>query len=192
MTRLNDTTQRIVEAAAALFLARGFGAVSMDQIAACAGITKITVYQHVRSKEQLLIDCLRWRLARREVALDAYLSSHPVGCPSVMAIFDWTAANAEAGSFAGCAFLKATNEMADALPEVREVAREAKRLIRVRLTSHAAATGGSDAAVKGQVCSLLLEGAQALSHVECSSAPFHVARAEAARLLASNPAKAAR
>ena len=192
MTRLNDTTQRIIEAAAALFLARGFGAVSMDQIALCAGITKVTVYQHFRSKEQLLVDCLRWRLARREAALDLYLAAHQPGPASVSAIFEWVAANAEAGNYQGCAFLKATAEMAEALPEVREVARDAKRRMRDRLTLHAAEKCQSDAVRTGEACSLLLEGAQAMSLVESSSAPFRAARAQAARLLVGNYAKAAR
>lgn len=192
MTRLNDTSHRIIEAAAALFLAHGFSAVSMDQIASCAGITKVTVYQHFRSKEQLLVECLRWRLARREAALELYLAAHRPGPPSVAAIFDWMAANAEAGNYQGCAFLKATAEMAEALPEVREVASEAKHLLRQRFTQHAVEKGLADAARTGEICSLLLEGAQAMSLVESSSAPFRAARAHAASLLASTHAKAAR
>ncbi len=43
----------IVSAAAELFLDRGFGTVSMDTIAAKAGVSKRTVYSHFESKENL-------------------------------------------------------------------------------------------------------------------------------------------
>lgn len=51
----------IVEAAVRLFLAHGFGAVSMDQIAAGAGVSKQTVYSHFGAKdglfEEIVKDC---------------------------------------------------------------------------------------------------------------------------------------
>lgn len=46
-------TIAIVEAARQTFLARGFDAASMDQIALTAGVSKRTVYNRFRSKEEL-------------------------------------------------------------------------------------------------------------------------------------------
>ena len=46
-------TAAIVEAARTAFLARGFDAASMDQIALAAGVSKRTVYNRFRSKEEL-------------------------------------------------------------------------------------------------------------------------------------------
>lgn len=45
--------QRVVEAAAALFLAHGYGAVSMDAVARRAGVSKATLYAHFTSKDAL-------------------------------------------------------------------------------------------------------------------------------------------
>lgn len=47
--------QQVVEAARALFTEHGFGAVSMDQVAKSAGVSKATVYAHFQSKEQLFV-----------------------------------------------------------------------------------------------------------------------------------------
>jgi TetR/AcrR family transcriptional repressor of mexJK operon len=52
---------QIIRAGKAAFLAQGFGAASVDDIAAKAGVSKMTVYRHFRSKELLfagVIDAL--------------------------------------------------------------------------------------------------------------------------------------
>ncbi len=43
----------ILRGAKAVFLKEGFGGASMDQVAAAAGVSKMTVYRHFGSKEEL-------------------------------------------------------------------------------------------------------------------------------------------
>ena len=43
----------VLDAAAELFIAQGYGAVSMDAIARAAGVSKATLYAHFNSKDQL-------------------------------------------------------------------------------------------------------------------------------------------
>ena len=50
---IDKKTAAIVDAARQTFLARGFDAASMDQIALAAGVSKRTVYNRFRSKEEL-------------------------------------------------------------------------------------------------------------------------------------------
>ncbi len=45
--------EQILKAARELFLSQGYGAVSMDEVANRAGVSKATVYNHFNSKEQL-------------------------------------------------------------------------------------------------------------------------------------------
>jgi AcrR family transcriptional regulator len=54
----DETNQRILDAAYGLFWRQGFLRVSMDEIAARAGITKRTLYQHFRSKDDLMAAAL--------------------------------------------------------------------------------------------------------------------------------------
>jgi TetR/AcrR family transcriptional regulator, mexJK operon transcriptional repressor len=52
---------QIIRAGKTVFLAQGFGAASVDDIAARAGVSKMTIYRHFRSKELLfagVIDAL--------------------------------------------------------------------------------------------------------------------------------------
>ena len=50
---VDEKTNAIVDAAKTTFLARGFDGASMDQIALAAGVSKRTVYNRFRSKEEL-------------------------------------------------------------------------------------------------------------------------------------------
>ncbi len=61
--RLEGSTRRIarqaiVEAAARLFLERGFGAVSMDELAEAAGVARRTLYNQFASKEEIFREML--------------------------------------------------------------------------------------------------------------------------------------
>jgi TetR/AcrR family transcriptional regulator len=62
------TRERILEAAHALFVDRGFAAVSMREIAAHSGVTKSLIHHHFGSKEAL------WELVK-ERAFAAYAES---------------------------------------------------------------------------------------------------------------------
>lgn len=55
MTRSERTQQKILSAAGMLFLKNGFAGTSMDDVAACAEVSKQTVYAHFRAKEALFL-----------------------------------------------------------------------------------------------------------------------------------------
>lgn len=58
---LRDRKEReILEAAAAVFAARGFRATRIDDVAAHAGVGKGTVYEYFRSKEELFLRLFDW------------------------------------------------------------------------------------------------------------------------------------
>jgi AcrR family transcriptional regulator len=58
----------IVEAAVRLFLERGFGSVSMDDLAAAAGVARRTLYNQFTSKEEIFREMLRRVSGRLENA----------------------------------------------------------------------------------------------------------------------------
>ncbi|KAA0075525.1 TetR family transcriptional regulator [Mycolicibacterium sp. P9-64] len=51
-----ETRQRISDAATALFLARGFEAVTVDDVAAAADVSRMTVFNYFPRKEDLMLD----------------------------------------------------------------------------------------------------------------------------------------
>lgn len=178
-----ETTEKITQAAAELFLRHSYAAVSVDAIAERAGCTKVTVYQHFDSKERLLIEVLQWRLERRERELDTALQATGKGAVGVLALFEWMAVRTGGAEFPGCAFLKAAQEVGDAIGSVRGLVLEAKQLLRKRILGLLAGTGAEDPERTADALALLLEGAQSLSFIEHDSRPFVAARAAAAHLL---------
>jgi AcrR family transcriptional regulator len=180
----SETTRKIIESAADLFLDRGFHNVSMDLVAETAHTTKVTIYQHFRSKEVLLLECMRWRLESREANLDAFFRGKAPSEAQVLEIFDWMAQRADKSKFRGCAFVKATNEVGATLTEVRTIAAEAKDTLRKRLLALLRSIGAQQPENMADTLALLLEGAQALSLIEQSVRPFQAARREASDLIA--------
>jgi len=63
-----DASARLVEAAAALFAAHGYGAISIDRIASAIGATKGLFYHHYSAKADLLADIV---LSAREALLES-------------------------------------------------------------------------------------------------------------------------
>ena len=56
--RRNGSREAIVEAAERLFLQRGFGSVSMDELAEAAGLARRTLYNQFASKEEIFREML--------------------------------------------------------------------------------------------------------------------------------------
>jgi AcrR family transcriptional regulator len=56
----------VLEAASELFLAHGYTAVAMQDVAERAGLTKGGLYGHYRSKGQLLVEVIRWQYLQFE------------------------------------------------------------------------------------------------------------------------------
>lgn len=56
--RRNGSREAIVEAAQRLFLERGFGSVSMDELAEAAGLARRTLYNQFASKEEIFREML--------------------------------------------------------------------------------------------------------------------------------------
>jgi len=55
-SKKRETRQRISDVATELFFARGFDAVTLDEIAAAAKVSKMTVFNYFARKEDLMLD----------------------------------------------------------------------------------------------------------------------------------------
>lgn len=55
---------RVLHAARSLFMAQGYAAVSMQQIAAAVGVNKATLYHHFRDKEDLFVSVMASEFTR--------------------------------------------------------------------------------------------------------------------------------
>jgi AcrR family transcriptional regulator len=108
------TRERILHAAARLFYRRGIRVVNVDTVAAEAGLTKVTLYRHVHSKDELVAACLHMlddRFFSWFVEVVSARSEDPA--QRLLAVFDVLDQWFHRKSFRGCAFINATVELAD-------------------------------------------------------------------------------
>jgi len=172
---------RLLTAAADLVYAGGVEATGVDAIAARAGVTKRTLYQHFGSKANLvgaalaaadepLLAGLRYAVERR---------AQETGDPPILAVFDVLEHLFATEEWRGCAFQNATLEVADRSHPVHEVARRhlAKRRALVQEL-----LGDADPATVYAV-QLIVEGAMVTSAANRDPATAQRARAAVAQLL---------
>src|ERR1700759_685779 len=99
------TRDRIIAAASKLFYSEGIRAVSVDAVAAKAGVTKRTLYYHFDSKDELIAAYLEGR-DQPNLALFQRWYAEAEGGPDakVRAIFDRLEASARHPKWKGCGF----------------------------------------------------------------------------------------
>ena len=69
-----DYRQRIIEEASEMFRTYGIRAVTMDMLANQMGISKRTIYEVFRDKDELLQGVLRWMAIRQREAMTKIFS----------------------------------------------------------------------------------------------------------------------
>jgi AcrR family transcriptional regulator len=101
------TRERIISAANALFYSDGIRGVSVDAVAAKAGVTKRTLYYHFKSKDDLVAAYLA---ARDQPNLALFRQGLPA---QVERIFRNLARSARHPKWKGCGFLRTSAELAN-------------------------------------------------------------------------------
>ena len=157
--------EHLVETALRLFYTHGFHATGIDKILAEAGVAKMTLYKHFRSKDELILAALRrrdelfrnWLMGAMEQA-----GSDPHARMLAMfdALDDWFNGRAlSALGFHGCAFIKAAGEFDDPDHAVHRASAEHKRMIVDYLAGLAVAAGAAEPKALAEQLALLKEGA---------------------------------
>jgi AcrR family transcriptional regulator len=110
----NSTRERIISAASALFYSEGIRSVSVDAVAAKAGLTKRTLYYHFKSKDDLVAAYLSARDQPNLALFRRWFSEAKGRLPGkVEAIFRQLARSASHPKWKGCGFLRTSAELAN-------------------------------------------------------------------------------
>ena len=180
-----DLGERILETAGALFYAEGVHAVGVDRIAAEAGVAKMTLYHHFRSKDELVAAWLRRRDEQWMSSLEAAVG-HREGS-RVLAVFDALREWFETPGFRGCAFVNTHAELGSRNPGAAEAVAAHKRALAEYLAELAEVDGATEPAALARELLVLVEGAIVTASIQRDPRP-----ADDARLLASRALAAAR
>ncbi|MEU5761257.1 TetR/AcrR family transcriptional regulator [Nocardia sp. NPDC047648] len=171
--------ERILSTADRLFYSQGIRAIGVDTVAAEAGISKRTLYNHFSSKEELVTEYLRRRLPAE---------SQPIDTPpedQILGLFDAMEYVFAQTGYRGCPFVNAVTELGDPDQEVRKLAVAFKEQRRDWFRRLLDTAGVADADSLSFQLLILLDGAIAATLVRQDPTVARHARAAAAVLLAS-------
>src|SRR5216683_7793125 len=173
---VSSAAERILAAADKLFYAKGIRAVGVDAVAAEAGVSKRTLYNHYRSKDALIAAYLTARF-KHIAASDAPAREQILGA------FDRLERMFADGSFRGCPYVNAVTEIGDPRHAAARIAVQFKEQRRLWFRALLERLGVRDPDVLATQLQLLSEGALSAALVRGDPALARTARAAAEVLL---------
>ena len=171
-----NTSERILAAADRLFYRQGIRAVGVDTVAAEAGVSKRTLYNHYPSKDHLIAAYLTARF-RPVPPSDAPAREQLLGA------FDRLERIIADGSFRGCPFVNAVTEIGEASHPAVAIARRFKEERRQWYRALLERLKAKDANGLATQLQLLFEGGLAAALVHGDSRVARSARSAAEILL---------
>ena len=186
MTDRPKARDALLGATSELTYTRGITGTGVDAIAARAGVTKRTLYQHFGSKDQLVAEALNERSRRALINLEtsARRRSEETGELVILAFFDVIGNALATKTKGGCAFINASLEVNYPGHPVREAALAHLRAREALVHRFLVEAGAEDADLAAQVV-LLVDGAYAVGGSRRDPAAARHAKAAVAALLAS-------
>jgi AcrR family transcriptional regulator len=164
---VKDPAERIVDAADALFYARGIRAVGMDDVRTEAGVSLKRLYAEFPGKDSLVLAVLRRRHAMWTDGLAATVDATEGSRAKLLAVYDYLEQWFSEDTFRGCGFINAFGELGATSPLVADYAREHKRSFQDYLAGLVAGAG-ADPGLAPQLA-ILAEGAQTTAAIEGSA-----------------------
>jgi AcrR family transcriptional regulator len=177
-----QTKQRILDAAYGLFWRQGFLRVSMDQIAERANLTKRTLYQHYRSKDDLIAATLAHSSELAIERLEAFRL--PANRNAMIdSLFGQIANWATTPRWSGAGFTRVVVELADLRGHpARALARRHKAAVEAWLAALLMKARVSAPRKRAREVALLMEGAMMLMLIH-GDRSYAEAAAQAAKRL---------
>lgn len=160
-----------------LFAEHGFHATGIDRIAREAAISKRTLYQYFRTKDELILAALRHKdgLFRNEFVKSVEAKATEPR-QRLLAIFDVANDWFDSQDFFGCMFINAVGEHSSADSPVRRACVEYKRLVRNYILELAEAARLERPEALADELALLFEGATVTAQVSGDASSAAVAQ----------------
>ncbi|NMN94494.1 TetR family transcriptional regulator [Antrihabitans stalactiti] len=166
--------ERVLATASKLFYREGIRAVGVDRVAAEANVSKMTLYRHFATKDDLVVAVLEARDEPAQALLTMATSSGDTPRDRLLAGFRMLEPWFTSRSFRGCPFMNASLELADPGHPARAVARRHKTATRDQFSRLATEAGIADPDDFADQLALLFDGAIAQAQMRD---PILVARA---------------
>jgi AcrR family transcriptional regulator len=184
MAKKNDKAaggkrDQLIDTALRLFARHGYRATGIDTIIAEAGVAKMTLYHHFKTKDELIVAALRRRDTEwREWFIQRVTKLAGSPRERLLAVFDVMEEWFRNKDYHGCSFGQAATEFRDPKHSVHKMASEHKQKMLAYFRELAGAAGAKDPESLAQQISLLVEGA--VIHMEVFREPQVARIADAA------------
>lgn len=161
------TRDRLLRTADDLFYRDGFHAVGIDRIIAEVGVTKTTFYNHFESKEDLILQVLRFHDRWWRDTFTSMLRKHGGETPrgQLEAVFDVIDELLSMDEFNGCIFVNVAVEFPLKHDPIHQAAASHKREMELTLRDLAVRAGAQDPVCLAQQISMLMEGCYVTAQV---------------------------
>lgn len=180
------TRRRLIAAAGELFYSEGIKASGIEAIAERAGVTKMTLYAHFASKDELVAAYLAERNRHWWSYVEDNLARRGTPAEKLLAVFDAYREWLLSGGLRGCGFINFSAEFPEAEHPGKAVVREHKQDVRRLLGGLAAELGAEEPDVLAEHLFLLLEGGYVTGALEGDEALLGRARALAETVIAEH------
>jgi AcrR family transcriptional regulator len=173
-----NTRDRLIRTANDLFYQKGFHTVGIDEILSRVGVTKTTFYNHFRSKDDLVIEVLRWHDRWWRDTFRDLLRRHGGDTPRGQLAALWDAFDEifAGEDYNGCFFINVAVQFPLAHDPAHQAACRHKEAMESLIRELAGYAGASDPAGLAAELSLLMEGAYVTRQVTGSERTTEVAR----------------
>lgn len=190
MTSPEATRAKIVQAAAGLFTRCGVRAVGINEIWRAAQVAKSTLYQHFRSKDELVAAVLRQRNDQWCARLRALAETREQPADRLLVVFDLLGEEFADPAYRGSDLVNVAAEYPDPGHPVRVAIRDHKQEVLRYLGGLAAAAATVAPEETAAFVLMLADGAVCARVGLGDTAAAATAREAAARLLSAGPAAA--
>ncbi len=179
------TRERLIKTAHELFYLEGFHTVGLDRILHEVGVTKTTFYNHFESKDDLVLEVLRWHDQWWQQTFRQLLRRHGGDSPrgQLLAVTDVMAELFAGDQYNGCIFVNVAVQFPLPHDPAHEAAACHKRAMEDLLREIAGYAGAADAAALARELALVMEGTYVTLQILRSPETIDVARRLAAMVI---------
>lgn len=173
-----DTRERLLRSAHELFYREGFHVVGLDRILAEVGVTKTTFYNHFPSKDDLIVEVLRWHDGWWQETFRRMLRRHGGDAPrsQLLALPEALEELFREPSYNGCIFVNVAVQFPLPHDPAHETAAAHKAAMEDILRELAGYAGAADAEAMSKELALVLEGAYVTLQIARDVRSVEVAR----------------
>ncbi|GIF72422.1 TetR/AcrR family transcriptional regulator [Asanoa siamensis] len=174
MADRDEVRERVLASARRLFYGNGINVTGVDRLSEDAGVSKRTLYQRFRTKDELITAYLRQQTESLDADLMPAADSPEPPVARIRAVFTNVRKLSHSDEFQGCPVLNTTAEIHDPAHSARAVALTYKQSVQDYFAAQARLAGATDPDLLAVQLTMLLDGAMSYAAVRGGPIPESV------------------